>query len=501
MTTDALNPHSFGSYGASSLGGSLPTPDPDSQDSSKCPFTPDVPNDFSPSIPSLAGGSDKSVISKMEDMLSWMNNNPDSKTGVMVFLQFISNIMNDPHLTKEEKSEISKIVRSLHDSSGQDGSLFKDMLSLEFQTAYFGSGGQMPDFNGLIAMFSGDDALHQDAASFLGNIQTNWSQWLADNTNPDGTPKYSADQWYNTQNPGANIVGQFLKDSDLINPALRLLRLDTIDAVLASSKNPYVLVVLLMMLFSSGDINNDLGGLAGSSNWIKKRTNDVTDSQNGWQNYNWQDIKDIPTTPPKTVEEAQQFYKDLKDFQERVDNSPNMSDADKANIDKQVATIMNAPTEFVKGDGKDPKAPHLTLAELFSADPNQKIEVTYQVTDPTTGKPVPKQVEATYGQLLGYEFNAWHINSTPSSAPYEKPAPDAPATPSTGLPPQFGTTTSSLKSMGTTLTDMSQTVSLQVSQKSNDSNTMIGIMKYFLNDKSSGITAAESAAINSYKQN
>lgn len=442
MSVSNINP--VAGAASSSLGGSLGDSLPWNTNAGTLPswFNDIVPSSWL--NPSGDPGDD--ILSRLSRMVQWMSEHPDNINAASVFLQFTSNLLNDPSLTS---AQIGQIAGYLNDpnlqivgASGNLRGILEQIINQEYQLYFFqnptcGVAGLTTFLQQIDAMFP--KGLGLGVNSYInGTLIPGLPVWIASNTLPNGPPIYTFEQACTAM---SDNWGNGTLNWD-VGAWTAIIRSDTVNEICAKYKGDDALLILLMeYLLRNGDTSDQdqMEGYGATAKWLTKQVNTLNGLENTWSQGQFVDGAD-----------ATAFVQNIQNLKNEIDNDPRAGGL-AATIDSSLGAFLNMPTKIANG------GVFFTVGGLCTA----------AVGSPGQG----------YGTDLMRTLNGWQIDGT------------------TTPPPEYTTILNDFKTASMAFSDQSQVVTTAMTKLVNQAEAFENILNSILNG-SNGQIALEKAIQN-----
>ncbi len=455
----------------------FPTPDPEDGG---------LPNWFNQDVPDNVTSKDMldpfkypghDVSTKLYRMIEWMQDNPSNKTAPQMFLLFLSKL-DKPGGVFSKYPDLLNQVMSIKSNGDAGGlSIITEILQVQAQQNYFDGGNKDTYENFIKSLFpgngkSGGDPLHDAVQDSFTMIDGSWAAFLKQYQGTDGKPIYTEDQ-FNIIASGA--WGNFIASADIHHTAseggwkshMMKSMIDQLSKKEIFKSNPLLLLMLLIMLTSDASTSDEVGGYGATSNWLKKRTGDMSTITSQWG------------TKFASGDDAHAWMNKLEMLKFRVDYSP-MAKGIKSQIDSQIGSILN--TQAVNSTGQpmfmaDGKTP-ITLQDLNDGYTDNTVSppVVYPAGSAAVHKELQDSLNAFLpnpGAMVGVVDSKGAPVIGPDGKQEMQPAP---------VPPEYQKFMDNLKAASTSFSDQSQVVAQNISQLSSQAQQQESFLSKFLTD-------------------
>jgi hypothetical protein len=414
-------------------------------------FNPNVPDSYLNAF-SYPGDT---IMSRLYLMVNWMQSHPANKTAPQEFLLFISNLKSKGVFQKYP--ELENEIANIKDASGK--SIVSEIVDIEVEQNFYDGGSKDALFGFLGTLFGGSDEISQEVQDRLANWSYHWADFVALNTNAAGQRTYMGKVITAAQfnQVASGMWGRYIGEANVSSWGIemRMAMIDQLSQSAVYKNNPLMLLMLLIFLLSDATTTNQISGYGETSNWLSKKTGDMTGITSGWS-----------STPFKDDgSDASAWIKKMEDLMFDVDNDPRASGI-KGQIDSQLNSILNQQASG-PNPAFDPKKPVSATNEPTIAlvkhdgSPVTIRDLADGYTYTNTGSGDPGTTIKDPKASLATALNLF------------KPAPGGGA-----VPEQYQSIMNSLKGAGVSFADQSKTVGTMLSQlSSNDQAIDNGLNK------------------------
>lgn len=429
----------------SSFGDTLGSPSPPTSFPND-PNSPPLPSWFTDMVPSqwlnTSGLPGDDILTRLMRMINWMSVNPTNLNAPMVFLQFVSAVMQDGNLTQQQKSTIESLLNSPDLTNSQGESVLDQAIDSAYQLYFYNQyyATNPPNNNPSYWTDSLTSFLQNMGQMFQGDglgVNTYINQLLSNNTIasyvadqlPGGNILYSQNTAYtNIENEWGNnaISWQLNGVGGWINAASSAIT----TSLQNTDDNAYTATSYIFEIDYTLQTDN-MGGLGGVSNFLTGLVTSLNNMVSGWQDGSF------------TATSATTYIQNIENFLTTVQNNP-MTQGIAANITASLNGILNMPTTF-----PNPNSPgqDCTIQQLCGLATQ---------TPPVQGA----------AQSLATLLNSFEPPSNNTGA----------------IPAQYTTFLNDLKQTITDLTNETQTLTTTLSQDSNTSQSFLNLLKSILNE-------------------